>query len=152
MTAVQFYHLLTSPLERALPRLVEKAYGSGKKTLLVAGSDERVDYLNQLLWTYDPGSFLPHGSAKDGNEEQQPVFLSTHMDAPNGAALLVVTDGAIPDKPEQFERILDMFDGNDPEAVTKARQRWTLYKHSGHEVTYMRQTANGGWQQKTGEK
>jgi len=148
MTAVQFYHLLTSPLERALPKLLEKAYGAGVKILLVAGSEERVAQLNDLLWSYDPGSFLPHGSAADGHGEQQPIFLSTQMEAPNQAGVLVVTDGAVCEAPERFERILDMFDGNDPQALASARSRWTLYKNNGHAVTYMRQTPQGGWEQK----
>jgi DNA polymerase III subunit chi len=148
MTAVQFYHLTTSPLERALPKLMEKAYGSGQKTLLVAGNDARADQINQLLWSYDPGSFLPHGSMKDGHTQEQPILISTTIDPVNNATILVVTDGALPDNPDQFERILDMFDGNDPESVAKARQRWTLYRNGGHDITYMRQNENGGWVQK----
>ena len=77
MTTIQFYHLTATPLERALPKLLEKAYGGGFTTLLVADSEEYVEHLNQLLWTYDPGSFLPHGSVKDGNVEQQPILLVT---------------------------------------------------------------------------
>ncbi len=147
MTAIQFYHLLTTPLERALPKLLEKAYGAGAKVLLVAASEERIAQLSDLLWSYDPASFLPHGSAKDGHDENQPIFLSTQMDAPNGASILLVTDGATPEAPEKFERILDMFDGNDAESLARARQRWTLYKNAGHTVTYMKQTESGGWKQ-----
>jgi DNA polymerase-3 subunit chi len=150
MTQIQFYHLTTTPLERALPKLVEKAYGSRMKTLLVADSETRVEQLNQLLWTYDPGSFLPHGSMKDGEAEKQPVLLSTEIETPNKATLLLVTDGRTPTEPEKFERILDMFDGNDPQAVDNARTRWKQYKDRGHAISYMRQTQDGGWKKKEG--
>lgn len=146
MTAIQFYHLITSPLERALPKLMEKAYASGNRTLLVAGDEKRMEQLNQLLWSYDPNRFLPHGSIKESEQEDQPILLSTTSDPQNNASILVITDGNMPDNADAFDRILDMFDGNDEESVTKARQRWTLYKNSGHDVTYMRQTDNGGWQ------
>ncbi len=146
MTAIQFYHLTTTPLERALPKLVEKAYGAGFKTLLVAESDARAEQLNQLLWTYDPGSFLPHGSVKDGNVEKQPILLATDTQPRNGAKLLLVTDGRTPEQPEAFERVLDMFDGNDPQAVENARARWKQYKQAGHDISYMRQTPQGGWE------
>ena len=144
MTAIQFYHLTATPLERALPKLLEKALAAGMRSLVVAGNEERVEQLNQLLWTYDQGSFLPHGSNKDGYSDQQPVLLSTDATPANGAKLLVITDGRTADG--DFERILDMFDGNDPEAVANARQRWTLYKNGGHEISYMRQTETGGWE------
>ena len=146
MTSVQFYHLTATPLERALPKLVEKAYAAGFRTLLVAENDARVEQLNQLLWTYDPGSFLPHGSAKDGETARQPVLLSTAIETPNEAKLLLITDGRTPSEPEKFERILDMFDGNDAPAVENARARWKQYKDGGHEISYMRQTAAGDWE------
>ncbi|MDE3060665.1 MAG: DNA polymerase III subunit chi [Pseudomonadota bacterium] len=148
MTTIQFYHLTATPLERALPRLLEKAYAGGFKTLLLASSEEQAERFNQLLWTYNPGSFLPHGSLKDGNSEQQPILISTSMEPLNRANLLAVTDGSVPTQPESFERIIDIFDGNDPTAVEAARKRWTGYKNSGHALSYLRQNESGGWEQK----
>lgn len=169
MTTIQFYHLLTTPLERALPKLLEKAYGGGFRTVLVADSEEYVEHLNQLLWTYDPGSFLPHGSEKGGNAERQPILLVTEeflkgyppcppasggvkdrseLSSSHGFNLLLVTNGIAPQQPEDFDRILDVFDGNDAQAVEKARNRWAAYKQSGCELTYLRQTDSGGWEKK----
>jgi very-short-patch-repair endonuclease/DNA polymerase IIIc chi subunit len=313
MTTIQFYHLLSTPLERALPKLLEKAFAGGFKTLLVADSDEHIEQLNQLLWTYDPNSFLPHGSVADGQAERQPILLVTGdylqahppsspasggvseaSSSPAGGGgqgggalqhgaigqgeystrqpdamahakelrknpteaenkiwyslqkqnlgyrfrrqhpigpyivdfaclekrliveldggqhdqqqvydekrtaflegdgykvlrfwnnealgntdavletimmalgergesppsppasggvrtLLLITDGSQPPQPEGFERILDIFDGNDVQAVAKARQRWTAYKDAGHGLSYLKQTQTGGWEQK----
>ena len=295
MTTIQFYHLITTPLERALPKLLEKAVAGGYKVLLVTSSDEQVEHLNQMLWTYDPGSFLPHGSVKNGNVEKQPILITTLDSLPPGGGgggggplphygkigeaeytsrkpealthakelrtnvteaekklwhflqqsnlgysfrrqhpvgdyitdfaciekkiiieidggqhgeqqaydtkrtafleeagfkvlrfwnnevlenhegvlqvvqealkveghppsppasggvkreILLTVNGAVPDKPEAFERILDMFDGNDPQAVANARNRWKNYKESGHALTYLRQTDSGGWEKK----
>ena len=67
MSEIGFYHLLTTPLERALPRLLERACSQGHRIVIRAASSERVEHLNALLWTYDEVSFLPHGSARDGN-------------------------------------------------------------------------------------
>lgn len=146
MTAIQFYHLTKTPLERALPKLLEKASGAGFRSLVVTDSEQRMDTLNQLLWTYDQDSFLAHGSAKEGNADKHPILLSTELAAENAAKALFVTDGRIVENAEHFERVLDMFDGNDPESVASARQRWTLYKNAGHEISYMRQTNVGGWE------
>jgi len=62
MAEVGFYHLTRAPLERALPRLLEKAREAGYRALVVAASEERVAALDALLWTYDPASFLAHGT------------------------------------------------------------------------------------------
>lgn len=145
--SISFYHLTTTPLERALPKLLERAVAGGYRILLVAESDARVEQLNQLLWTYDPDSFLPHGSDKEANQQEQPILISTSVDPVNSANLLMVTDGRSV-KVGEFERILDVFDGNDPQATAQARDRWTEYKDIGHELTYFSQNEHGGWQKK----
>jgi len=151
MTEIGFYHLQRSPLERALPKLLEKVLEAGKRAVVVAGSEERVEQLNGVLWTYRPDGFIPHGSAKDANPEAQPVWLATAPENPNGAGILVLTDGATPDGIDSFggfERCLEMFDGNDDTAVAAARERWIAYKAAGHDVVYYQQTESGGWEKK----
>ncbi len=148
MTEIGFYHLTRSPLERALPRLLEKAHASGARIVVMAGSEERVDALDQVLWTYDPASFLPHGAARDGEAPEQPIWLTADDENPNEAAILVLTDGATSDKVADYARCLEMFDGNDEDAVTAARSRWRDYDAAGHALTYWQQTERGGWEKK----
>jgi DNA polymerase-3 subunit chi len=147
MTEIGFYHLLSTPLERALPRLLERALGQGHRVVLRAGSSERVEYLNALLWTYDEASFLPHGTARDGNAVGQPVWLTHQPETPNGATILFLVDGVAADDFGGFARCIDMFDGNDPEAVQAARDRWRAASAAGHALTYWQQTEKG-WEKK----
>jgi len=148
VTEVGFYHLQNWPLERALPRLLERVLAAGLRAVVIAGSAERVAALDALLWTADPNGFLPHGTAADGNPALQPVWLTTEDEAPNGATVLVLCDGAASERIASFERCLDVFDGNDPEAVAAARARWSACKAAGHGVTYWQQTERGGWEKK----
>lgn len=148
MATIQFYHLTASPLERALPKLLEKILSGGFRVSLVAESEARVEQLNQLLWTYDPNGFLPHGSAKDGHTEDHPILLTTTVEAPNKANVLVITNGLQITGEEPFERVVDMFDGNNPESLAAARKRWSDYKNAGHTMSYLRQSEAGGWEQK----
>jgi len=111
--------------------------------VVLAGSGERVEHLNQLLWTYDDASFLPHGSARDGNAGRQPVYLTAEEANPNGAGMLVLIDGAEATDIAGFQRVCDMFDGNDEAAVEAARQRWRAAKAAGHALTYWEQRPSG---------
>ena len=149
MASVAFYHLEQSSLEQALPKLLEKTLSAGKRALVLAGSEERVESLARMLWTYDPASWLPHGAKEDGNPEEQPVWLSVDPDPVNGATFLFLTDGVSCDAPDGFERCFDLFDGHDESAVHAARGRWTAMRNAGHETTYWRQTPGGGWTRKT---
>lgn len=148
MTEIGFYHLQKTPLERALPKLLERAVERGMRALVVAGSPERVEALNAALWTYDPASFLPHGAAGEGDPASHPIWLADHDEPANGADLLVLVEGADSTRQGDFTRVIDMFDGADPDAVSAARRRWKTLKDAGHKLTYWQQTERGGWEKK----
>ena len=146
MTGVGFYHLTATPLERALPKLLEKVLESGARAVVLAGSEPRIESLDTALWVYDPDSFLPHGTAGAGNPADQPVFLTTREENPNGAAILVLVDGIAPAFVNSFDRCLDVFDGTDEAAVAAARERWSARKSAGDAVTYWKQASDGRWE------
>jgi DNA polymerase III subunit chi len=149
MTEVGFYHLRTTPLERALPRLLERALAEGHRVVVMAGSEERVLSLDALLWTWRDDSFLPHGTHRDGHIARQPVFLTASDENPNAATMLVLTDGVRSARLGAFARVADMFDGNDEEALAAARLRWREAKEAGHALVYWQQTETG-WEKRSG--
>ena len=146
MTEVSFYHLLHTPLDRALPKLIQKVLESGARAVIRTGSAERAEALSSVLWTFDQNSFLPHGTARDGNADRQPVWITPDDENPNGADILVLTDGAAAGDIAAWRRCLEMFDGRDDAAVAEARRRWSDYKAEDHELTYWQQTERGGWE------
>lgn len=152
MTEVRFYHLQRTALEQALPRILDKILERGWRAVVMADSPERVEALTQHLWTYDAasgaGSFLPHGNAKDGYPEDQPIWLTATDENLNGATVLVLTDGTTSAHVGDYALCCDLFDGNDPSAVTAARERWRAAKAAGHDLTYHQQTERGGWERK----
>jgi len=113
---------------------------------VLAGSKERVEALDAALWTYEDASFLPHGTPRDGHAGRQPVWLTTEDENPNGARLLVLVDGAKSARLDEYERVLDIFDGSE-ESVAAARERWREAKKAGRQLTYWQQT-DKGWEQK----
>ena len=148
MTEIAFYHLEKSPLDQVLPKLLEKTLGAGKRALVLAGSEQCVEALAGLLWTYEQGSWLPHGTEQDGLPEDQPVWLTAADDNANGAEFLFLTDGANSAHIVDYERCFELFDGRDAAAVDAARGRWKSYGEDGHDLTYWRQTGAGGWEKK----
>jgi len=143
---VLFYHLERQPLERVLPSLLEKTLERGWRAVVQAGSEERLEALDLALWTYTEQSFLPHGTARDGNEAEQPIFLTTGPGNPNNAGVRFVVDGAEAASFDDVARLVYLFDGNDSEATTIARKQWQAAKAAGCSVTYWRQAASGRWE------
>ena len=146
MTEIGFYHLTVTPLERALPKLLERTLEAGQRAVVLASSDERVQALNGALWTYEDRSWLPHGAAADGYGEDQPIWLGVSEENPNGAAFLFLTDGVAAADLAAWTRVFDLFDGRDDAAVAAARERWKAARDAGHTLAYWRQTDRGGWE------
>jgi DNA polymerase-3 subunit chi len=51
-TEIYFYHLEKRSLEQVLPTLLERSLERGWRAAVQAASEERVEALNTLLWTY----------------------------------------------------------------------------------------------------
>ena len=145
---VRFYHLQSSTVEQALPSLLEKALQQEMRAVVLAGSEERLQSLDNYLWTYRPDSFLPHGTAADGHAADQPIWLTVQAENPNAASVLFSLDGQGFDEVQGIQLACDIFDGADPEALAAARERWKTAKEKGHELTYWQQGERGGWEKK----
>ncbi|MFV9876000.1 MAG: DNA polymerase III subunit chi [Rickettsiales endosymbiont of Dermacentor nuttalli] len=152
MTEISFYHLTALQLERALPKLLEKVVSTGKKAVLLSSTQEQVDTLNNLLWTYTTKAFLPHGTKKDRFIDKQPIYLTCEEENPNNAEILVATYGIKPLFLSSFTRCIDIFNGNDEQELERAQIRIDEYQKQGHKIIYWQQTKDGSWKQNNNYK
>ena len=152
MTEFRFYHLERRRIDQALPEILEQALAQGWRAVVQAPSIERVEALNERLWTYADDSFLPHGAAGDGEPEAQPIYLAAGEENPNRAHLRVLLAGvdAAPFAESAaggaYERVILLFDGRDEEMRAEARRQWSLLKAAGAAPSYWREGEDGGWQ------
>lgn len=149
---VWFYHLQRSPLEAVLPVLLERCLERGWRSLILCGSQERLEALDAHLWTCREDSFLPHGRNSEPRAAQQPILLSASdgdaAPAANGANILFLVDGASTSRLAEFDRTVDLFHGDDQEALEAARDRYRSARGAGFDVTYWQQNAAGVWEKK----
>jgi DNA polymerase-3 subunit chi len=150
VSQVWFYHLEKRTLESALPELLAKTIDRGWRACVQTDSDERAEFLDVHLWTYDDGSFLPHACAVDPNPEQQPILIVTDALRSNEPQVVFFVDGARPkswvaDEISKLDRCILMINGKDDQNVARAREDWAAAKEAGHEIAYWRQDASGKW-------
>src|SRR6201994_1155543 len=148
MTETLFYHLERRSLEDVLPGLVEKSIARGWRAVIKTDSSERSDALDNLLWTYDDQSFLPHAQSGDGDPARQPVLITVEDENPNSAQILFCVGGAQPGdwtaaKLAELARIVLLFDGRDAAMLDLARAAWKEARAAGHDVTYWKETVSG---------
>lgn len=145
---IWFYHLERSSLDQVLPELLDRTIKRGWKALVRSDQPERIDHLDGHLWSFRDDAFLAHGTDEDPFAERQPVLLTTKADNPNGAQALFLLDGAEAGDLEPYERCIVLFDGRDEAALGKARASWKAFKDEGRPVSYWKQGAERGWEQK----
>jgi len=149
VTEILFYHLQRQPLETVLPTLVERSLARQWRATIQASSEERLQALDDGLWTYSDESFLPHGTDREADAATQPVLLTLREHNPNAASIRFLVEGAaLPADAGSYERICILFDGTDQDALLKAREQWREAKEAGHAVAYWQQDEGGRWVKK----
>ncbi len=148
MSTIRFYHLQRTSQEQVLPVLLSKALEKGHRVVLKMPDQESVERMNAHLWSYDANSFLPHGSAQDGDAALQPIWLTAEEENPNEADVLILAQGAVSQMQEAFDLCCEILDGHNAQALEGARVRWAVYKERSFDVTYWQQGDNGAWVQK----
>jgi DNA polymerase III subunit chi len=151
MTEILFYHLKGQTLEQVLPALLQKSLERGWRVVVQASSDERVEALDAHLWTWRDDAFLPHGTSRDLEVAAQPIVLTADGENPNGATVRFLVDGAnLGADAAGYERIVLLFNGDDPEALEMARARWSEARALGAEVTHWKNNEAGRWERQAG--
>ncbi|KAA8388626.1 DNA polymerase III subunit chi [Acetobacter tropicalis] len=143
MTQIGFYHLTRTSVTEALPQLLSRTLASGQKAAVWCTSKALLDDVDKALWKVSDPTWLPHGSKGVLLPERQPIWLTTEEDTPNNAPFLFLLESRACENCAQFERVFDLFDGHDEQAVAAARTRWSSLKTAGHELAYWRQEDKG---------
>jgi len=149
MGAAYFYHLTQRPLEETLPVLLDKARSAGWR-IAVRGTDPaRMQWLDDRLWLGPDDGFLAHGLAGGPHDSLQPILLTAAVEIANNPACMMSVDGAEISAAEvnALERVCILFDGTDPDAVSRARVQWKTLTQAGCAAQYWSE-ASGRWEKK----
>lgn len=130
------FYLLNSPTgagQRALAcKVIEKAFTSGLPVALCVEDDEQAASLDDLLWTWSQGSFVPHGLARNGGDEPVQIHVQAPpLPLPHNVMVVSLLRNAL-DEPYLHHRIADII-GDDDTSRAEARQRFKYYRDRGIE-------------------
>ena len=136
MARVDFYVLSRPGVEARLAfacRLAEKAYRLEHSVYVHAPSRPLATRLDELLWTFRDGSFVPHGVIGDPAAEDAPVKIGYgDSDAPESDLLINLCDD-VPPVAESFARVAELVTSDD-ESRQLSRRRFASYRDGGHDI------------------
>lgn len=113
-------------------RLTEKAYHLQHRVHLHTDSPSDAARLDDLLWTFRQGSFVPHEIMREGQPALSPVTIGTGAVPPPPADLLINLAGDVPPFADGYGRIAEIIAGPEAERA-RGRHRFRHYKQAGRE-------------------
>jgi len=134
MTKVDFYLLGEGGGSRELLacRLAEKAWRLGHRVYVLAPDAPSANELDDLLWTFNQGSFVPHGIYRDPADADAHPVLIGHHEPPDACQDVLVS--LAPDVPTWFGRFARVAElvAADEEQKIRARERFRFYRERGY--------------------
>lgn len=133
MPRVDFYILESGASQdrlRLACRLTDKAYHLGHRIYIQAESLDQAQQLDNLLWTFTPGSFLPHGLAPEASAEDHPILIGCDAEPQGTLNVLINLSAQVPSFFDRFERVIEPVEGGDAGRQV-AREHYRFYRDRG---------------------
>ena len=132
MTKVTFYKLASNaPSLKFVCQLIKKACATQQQVLCLVDDDQTAEQLDQLLWGFEPETFIPHGIGVD----QQPVDISAVAEPGEHHQILINLQGEIPTWFSRFERVIELVQPDSEDEQTK-RENFKFYKERGYALDF----------------
>ncbi|MBA98624.1 DNA polymerase III subunit chi [Sulfitobacter sp.] len=150
MGVAYFYHLTQRPLVETLTMLLGKARSAGWRVVIRGTDADMLAQMDVALWRGPDDAFLAHGLAGGDHDADQPILLTTSVEAANGATCLFSIHGAdvSPEEVARLDRVCILFDGLDDAALNAARGQWVKLKKAGARAQYWSEES-GIWEKKS---
>lgn len=134
MTRVDFYLLPGQEAlhrERFACRLADKAYRLGHRVYIHTDGAEQTRQLDNLLWTFQQSSFVPHCTAGENTGEAPPVLLGHDAEPDQDTPVLINLAPAVPLFFSRFDRVAELID-EQPDIRQQGRARYSFYRERGY--------------------
>ncbi len=134
MTRVGFYVVQAAARQERLlvaARLADKAFARGHRIFINAADEGQARSLDELLWSFRPASFLPHGL--QGEELADTIAIGWGQEPTRHNDLLINLQLGIPPFFSRFKRVAEVVT-QDPDSLAALRRSWTFYKERGYQL------------------
>ena len=105
------------------------AWEQGQRVAVLTENDLEAESLDELMWDFPPGRFLPH--SRGGSEPGAPVSIDRKDAniAPDRNVVINLANSAVPD-PARFSRLLEIVPGDESRRLA-SRQKFREYREQG---------------------
>jgi DNA polymerase III subunit chi len=139
VTQVDFYILESDSDEARLQlacKIVDKATQLDHQVFIHSTSENEARQLDELLWTFSQGSFIPHRivGAEAAAPSLEPVLIGVNQQpGPERWDVLINLAADVPEFFSRYERVAEVVDAN---ALRReqSRERYRFYRDRGYKL------------------
>ena len=128
---VDFY-VLASPAQSAHQlacRLAMMAWEQGHRVAVLTSDEGEAESLDELMWDYPAGRFLPHQHGTSPASSPICIDVSGADISPDREVVINLADVAVSD-PSRFRRLLEIVPGEEPKRLA-SRTKFREYREQG---------------------
>jgi DNA polymerase-3 subunit chi len=132
LTRIEFIKLNRPERARILCDLAEEYYAAGQRVLVMVRNDNQGVTLDQFMWTWNKGSFVPH-VYQNGSVEchDEPVVIVAGEENPNGSEVLLMGAPCGLEFIRHFRHVIDFAETFDDARLAESRERFRSYREHG---------------------
>jgi DNA polymerase-3 subunit chi len=117
-------------------KIVEKATQLDNHVFIHATSETEAKQLDELLWTFSQGSFIPHRIVRGelADAPREPVLIGVNQQPASGrwdVLINLATD--VPEFFSRYERVAEVVDANATRRE-QSRERYRFYRDRGYKL------------------
>ncbi len=110
-------------------RLALMALERNQKIFIITNSDQATEQLDELMWQYPEGRFIPHARAGEQDSGKAPVNIGMLPGLNPADVVINLCPEAVP-QPERFSRVLEIVPYADNEREA-SRVKFRIYRNLG---------------------
>jgi DNA polymerase-3 subunit chi len=109
-----------------------KAYSQGNSVYIMATDREEAARLDDLLWTFQDISFLPHACVDDAPPDTPILIGWPGAEAPQTDVMINLTE-SVADNSNDYNRIVEII-ADETSRRERGRERYKVYRERGYEM------------------
>ena len=112
-------------------KLAEKAYLAAQSVLIWHSQPEELQALDELLWTFRDGSFVPHDFlTAEAPDTEGPILLSSTTVPSREVDVIINLAADLPASLDRSKRVIEIIDGDETRRRA-GRARFKAYRDRG---------------------
>ncbi len=134
-----FVETAVAEQRKLLCQWTERLYGEGRKIQIVVDSTPSARFIDEMLWTFSQGSFVPHAvfnPVKEGGQDD-PVLISVEEKRIDDFDTLLCDTPASVEFMIQFDTAVHFVLRDDPGRREQSRSFWQKARESGVQPTHV---------------